>query len=288
MKCMVFGDTGTIGSALVDELTNQGHDVLGCSRSIKHGYNHEVVDLVTYGLDEIKEVIDDFGPEIIYHFAANPLVKDGTYLSTEANILSTHKLLDATPPNCKFVFASSATVYGKHSTIRTVDSEINPSSVYALGKSFCEKLIEFYKNQNKIKEYIIFRYVAHVGYYGTTHGLVFDIINKLLSNTTYLELYGPCPGTKKQFLSIKDSIHTTVKYSFTKNGVYNISPKSSLSVLEVADIIKNELNIHKPIIWTDNTWFGDDNYVNVESNFPNIKDSKDAIIEVCKSVNNAT
>lgn len=260
MRTIVFGSTGFIGKPLYEELKKQGHNVLGVSRNGQD----EQIDLVNDGMKKIHSVIENFNPEIIFHYAADPLVRNFTHESSLSNIVGTHKLLDATPKNCMFVFASSMTVYGANRYI-TGRSKPKPKSVYALSKLFCEQLIEKYKKPyNKIDSYRIFRYCAHVGP-TSTHGLLHDIVEKLRGPNPVLELLGKKPGSKKPFIHIEDSVNQTFEYVFKSSDsrVQNICSETSINVQEVAELVMQELGIFKPIkfLGQKSNWVGDDSVI---------------------------
>lgn len=260
MRTIVFGSTGFIGKPLYEELKKQGHDVLGISRNGQD----EQIDLVNDDINKILSVVQNFNPEIIFHYAADPLVKNYTHESSLSNIVGTHKLLDATPKNCTFVFASSMTVYGANRYI-TSRSKPKPKSVYALSKLFCEQLIEKYKKPyDRVDSHRIIRYCAHVGP-TSTHGLLHDIVEKLRGPNPVLELLGKKPGSKKPFIHIEDSIDKTFEHVFKNNhsGVYRVCSDTSINVQEVAELVMQELGIFKPIkfLGQKSNWVGDDSVI---------------------------
>lgn len=283
-KVLVTGDTGFIGSSLVKELCNKGYYVLGISRSeakFQH-YNYKHYKHILNLDGGIACFFENHNFDYVYHFAANPIVKNYKMTVTCNNVTTTHRILDDLEKvkfQGKLVFASSATVYGPHSTARSVRGNTYPNdSVYALSKKMSEDLILWYSNNYKIGKILICRYCAHVGP-GSTHGLVHDIVNKLKSDTLDLELFGNEPGSIKPFLHIEDSIRETIRLAETTEGICNISPNDNISVKEVAETIMEELSIKKPIKWLgeETTWPGDQKFVFLESLCKNIRPSKQAI-----------
>ena len=282
-RAIIFGDSGFIGRPLIEKL-KEDHEVIGISRhSLKNSHNHINLDLSNIECKSyLKKLITDFNPNFIFHYAANPLVKDYTVEVSQNNIISTHILLDSLTPECRLVFASSATVYGDHSIVRTVLDKTNPSSVYGMAKVYCEDLIKYYFSIKKLRSYCIIRYTAHLGK-SASHGLIFDILNKLKSGSEYLELFGNSPGAIKPYLHIEDSIKATIYHAYNRYGIHNIGPRDNISVLEVAQTIMNELDIHKEIKWTGQSWPGDNQYVEVFSDYP-VRSSKQAIIDYARTL----
>ncbi len=286
-KVLLTGSTGFVGSALYTQLVRQNYDVLGVSRNPTTSQKHSTCDLANDDISKIQSIVNNHNPEIIFHFAANPLVRDYTHDISKDNILGTHKLLDCCPPGCMFFLASSATVYGKHNTSRWPYSNTKPQSVYGWTKLYCEQLVKLYYEQyKKISDYRIARFCAHVGP-NSTHGLVHDIVNKLKSNNPVLELLGTAPGPKKPFIHIDDSIRaiielTDVKYAAKWSKIHNISPCDNMSVLEVAETVMKRINITKPIkfLGRKSNWAGDNRFVKLYSQFAFIRNSKEAIESV--------
>jgi UDP-glucose 4-epimerase len=259
MRAIVFGSTGFIGKALYERLQQEGHDVLGVSR---HGQD-EKIDIVNDDINKIDSIVRNFNPDHIFHYAADPLVRNFTHESSLSNIVCTHKLLDVTPLNCRFVFASSMTVYGANRNI-FYRTKLKPKSIYALSKLFCEQLIQKYENPyKKINQYTILRYCAHVGK-EATHGLLHDIVEKLRGPNPVLELLGKKPGSLKPFIHIDDSITETLNVIKTSNNEYNlVCAQTSLTVEQVAQQVMLELGIFKPIkfLGTKSNWVGDDGVI---------------------------
>ena len=82
-KCLVTGDTGFKGSWLVAWLTQMGAEVVGYALAPNTHTNHKTLLKTEYKsiegniLDSIllKSVFKDFQPEIVFHLAAQSLVK---------------------------------------------------------------------------------------------------------------------------------------------------------------------------------------------------------------------
>lgn len=285
MKFIVTGDSGFIGKPLAKTLSEK-HEVLGISRTeIKTDYHREILDLVKVDPKTLKSVVESFQPDAIFHLAGYALVKNYSWEVTQNNIIPLHKVLEVIPETCQLIFASSATVYGRHSSPRTISDITRPDSIYAETKLFCEKLIEKYHSvYSRLNNYKILRLCAHVSTI-STHGLVHDIHLKLKSDNPYLELYGNTPGAKKPFLWIEDSVKAIIDSLDLPCGIYNLSPDDNLTVEEVAKTIMSSLNIEKPIKWVNGGWLGDTEYVRLKSDFPWIRTSKETIQTYTKMVN---
>lgn len=214
--------------------------------------------------------------QTIFHLAANPIVKldegDQSQI-TRDNVLATHNLLAAAPKGCRFIFASSATVYGN--SLQTGGAFVNertptrPNSVYGATKLAAEALVNAYTSLERVRG-VNLRLVANVGA-GATHGLLKDIITKLRSDNPVLELLGDAPGSTKPFLHVSDTCDAFIRAGFDpkwwRQEAVNISPTTVLSVEEFAKIVMEETGIRKPIKWLGESanWKGDNRLVKVSS-----------------------
>lgn len=116
MRVLVTGSLGVIGSQLVPELRERGHDVFGCD--LRHCDQEENVymraDVGDYR--QLERVFTEFCPDAVYHLAAEfgrhngernyEQVFSSNYLGTR-NVLEMCKQADA-----RLIFASSSEIYG--------------------------------------------------------------------------------------------------------------------------------------------------------------------------------
>ena len=160
-RILVTGTAGFIGSHLSTELLKRGFQVVGVdnfndyyskdrkleniSSLVKNNNFHFIEgDLRD---KKIAESVTQ-NVELIYHLAGmggvrNSIKNPALYM--ENNIISTANLLELS--NCKFVFASSSSVYGNVPENQLPVSEnvqLKPVSPYALSKKLCEEICELY------------------------------------------------------------------------------------------------------------------------------------------------
>lgn len=274
MRFVVCGSTGFIGRALCEKLKKDNHDILGISRG--KGF-----DITKCSFRTLSNAISNFSPEVLIHLASYPIVKNYNF-KAGLDTLVAHKLLDMTPINCKFVFASSIAVYGEDSReVFRAGSELNPLSVYAQTKAHNERLIELYsKTYKRIKDYSILRFCGHIG--DDKKGVIHDIIKKLQSPEKTLKLFGNSPGSSKPYIYIDDSVNAIIKLSMNsfEQKIFNICSDDTLSVLEIANIIMDKINIRKGIEWLgdEQNWQGDAKVLKVKGDIIELS-AKDALIK---------
>lgn len=154
MKYLCTGGTGFIGSHVVERLLDDGHEVVvisnyytGKEDNLKDHVNLTVIrgSILDSDIDEAFEGID-----VVIHLAALTRPRESfmdPIRTSEVNILGTQKVIE----NChifdvkRFIFISSATVYGFRNTFPTSeDEELRPVSPYGLTKKIGEDITRFF------------------------------------------------------------------------------------------------------------------------------------------------
>jgi len=147
-KCLVTGGAGFIGSNLVDDLIEEGHEVLvidNLSTGKKEHINPKAkfFELDLRELDKIKPVFE--GVDFVFHEAAlarvEPSIKNPV-LYNDNNVNGTLNTLVASRDAKvkKVVYASSSSVYGDQDVMPlTEDMVAKPTSPYGLQKYIGEQ-----------------------------------------------------------------------------------------------------------------------------------------------------
>lgn len=285
---IVTGAGGFIGSHLVKELCS--HPQFSKVVALKRGnltkehvyqagkrggvleYAEMFCDLRKEG--EVRAILNQVRPNFIFHLAGNPNTKLGDSDPSgkevwAANVDTTHNLLAYAPKGCRFVLASSATVYGDLAKGFGACTEIlkpSPTSIYGASKVAAEGLVEAFTGLGLVRG-LSLRYVATVGS-GAKHGLIPDVVRKLRSDWPVLELFGDMPGSVKPYMHVSDTVNLTIKAGLNGGvGCLNLSPPDILSVAEVASVAMGVLSIYKKVQWLGNKWVwpGDNPLVSVDS-----------------------
>ncbi len=272
---LITGGVGFIGSNLVNSLLNKGFQihVLDNLSSGNPEYitNWEKFDnFKFFQLDLLEKNSLDFvkNYQTIYHLAANPEVRTGSenpQLHFDQNIIATFNLLESIK-NGKiknFIFFSSSTVYGEPKQIPTQEnySPMEPISLYGASKLACEALISFYSHSFKFQS-IILRLANIVGS-SSTHGVIYDFVNKLKKDPTKLEVLGD--GTQnKSYLHVSDcikAIHVSLKSKKTVE-FFNIGSEDQVDVGTIAKLVIERMGLNPTIRLTGGVdegrgWKGD-------------------------------
>lgn len=256
-KIFITGGAGFIGSNLVDKLIEENKVIVfdnfssGKMEFIQHLKRNKNFKLIRGDLLTSRKLYKYLkNVDVVYHLSANPEVKLGaenTYIHLQQNVIATYKLLEEMrKANCKkLAFTSTSTVYGDAKIIPTKEdyAPLIPISLYGASKLACEGLISSYCYTFDFNA-VSYRFANVVGK-RSTHGVIFDFINKLKKNKEELEILGDGTQTKS-YCYISDCVSAMV-FAFEKlkekYDLFNIGSEDYTSVKEIADIVCEELNL---------------------------------------------
>jgi nucleoside-diphosphate-sugar epimerase len=148
MRALVTGGTGFIGSHLVDELLQQGYEVRVLRRPTSSTTYLEGKNL-TYAVGDLSDTTSLMKAceniDVVFHVAALPRDWGTRKEFLEVNLYGTKNLLDACVKTKapRFVFMSSASVYGFPNTTQPIDEDFpkKPNTKYGESKYRAELLL---------------------------------------------------------------------------------------------------------------------------------------------------
>ena len=185
---LVVGGAGYIGSGLLRKL-------------LANGYRVRLLDLLIFGEDPIKDVINhpnlevvrgDFrqvdcvvratrGVDTVIHLGAivgDPACEVDQSLTIDTNLLAAQMVAEVAKAAGarRFVFASTCSVYGAGDEVLNEESDLNPVSLYAKTKIACEEVLT--ELQDEQMSVVILRFGTIYGFSGRTR---FDLVVNLLT-----------------------------------------------------------------------------------------------------------
>ncbi len=255
MKVLVTGGCGFIGSHVVEQFQDEGHDVYiidnlsaGDRRNVK---TKNKIFKMNVESERCEEVFLEIKFDIVVHLAAHI---DAAYsiedpiIDAQANVMGVVNMLNlaAKYKVKKFVFASSAAVYGDNSDIPLVeDNPCNAMSPYGISKYSGEKYCELWFETYGLNT-VALRFANVFGPRQSIKGEggIIAILLKNIYNNTMSYVYGDGEQTR-DFIYVGDVADAVYKASLAINtGVYNVSLMERTSVNQIVEIIKkNDENI---------------------------------------------
>ena len=254
MNILITGGAGFIGTKLIEKLSPK-HKILVIDNFINqvHGTSPKIITGVEYIIGNIcnKEVLNkcvNFNPEIIFHLAAETgtaqsMYEISRYINT--NVSGTAVLLENLSnfkKITKLILSSTRAVYGTDPNTLETNDILQPISIYGLSKLFQEKLI---KSFSKVP-YVIFRYQNVYGpgqSLNNPHTGIVSIFFKKIKNNEDIEIYDNGSLTR-DFIYVDDAVNATLlgMNEDIKNKIYNVGTGIETKLLDIAKIIKKELN----------------------------------------------
>ncbi len=282
MKVLVTGGLGYIGSHTVVELIDRGFDVViadNLSNSTIGVLDH--IEFITgkrpcfykvdvAKLDDVMVLLSEEKIEAVIHFAGyksvdesvdNPLKYYGNNLVSLISVLEFCSLKGIK----KFVFSSSATIYGDNEPPLTEDMKLGETiSPYGETKKICERIISDYCVANPEFSAVLLRYFNPVGAHesavmgespkGVPKNLLPYITKVAKGELEKLSVYGDDYETADG-TCIRDYIHVcdlasahvkAVDYAKLGCNVFNLGTGRGVSVFEMIDAFNKANNVTIP------------------------------------------
>jgi GDP-4-dehydro-6-deoxy-D-mannose reductase len=136
-KAFITGASGFVGPYLARYLKTLGYEVWGSSLSQGHSDDYESVALDIQEAEAVKEVITRIVPDEIYHLASLSRPALGVVRDYyDVNLYGTLNVLEAAKiVNAKALVVSTAYVYGRHDTIISETTPLEPVNHYGASKA---------------------------------------------------------------------------------------------------------------------------------------------------------
>jgi UDP-glucose 4-epimerase len=258
----VTGGAGYIGSHVVKELLRQGHQPI-IYDNLQTGHRKAVKDALFIEGDladqeRLKETFHSYPIEAVMHFAGDCLVGESVkdplkYFNN--NVKNSLQLLEILEENNikKFVFSSSAAVYGEPGKIPIPeDHPCIPTNPYGETKLIFEKVLQTFQDLGKLN-YISLRYFNAAGadpegklgedHSPETH--LIPLVLKAALNGDSVPIYGTDYNTPdgtciRDYIHVTDLAHAHI-LALNKlkeggiSGIYNLGNGNGYSVREVIE-----------------------------------------------------
>ena len=250
---LVTGGCGFIGSHLVEKLVNLGAKVTILD-NLSTGHL-ENIEAVKNNITLIEDDITDSkacnkatkDQQIIFHLAALTSVSDAEQdpdLCTKINVEGTQNLLQAALDNNvkRFIFSSSASVYGNNNGICTEETSCSPISVYGKSKLIGEQLCQEFSQKHALKT-VMLRYFNVYGQRQPLGSILANIRHCMLNNLP-ITIFGNAHKTR-DFVSVETVASANIRCAQLESKkvnshVFNIGTGKSKSLVELINELKKE------------------------------------------------
>jgi UDP-glucose 4-epimerase len=271
---LIVGGNGFIGQNLVKALIPAGHKVVIADKNIWQVQSNKLVEnIVELNLNDLnwKDMfIESLNLECevtIWHLAANSDIAKASvdfeidFKLTLGSTIDVINIATDLGPRCKSIeFTSSSAVYGLRQGNKKFreDDKLSPISNYGVMKEASEKVLNVFSQKSGIPIHI-YRLANIVGD-NMTHGLIYDLTNKLLLDSTRLQVLGN-GYQRKTYLHVTDLVNLMIKFSNAPTSfTVNTGPDDDgMNVREVAELLVKKANLNCQIEYEEKAegWFGD-------------------------------
>ena len=255
MKALVTGGAGFIGSHIVERLLKDGHEVIvlddfstGHHSNLPDNEKLTVVEGDISNADTVKQCMA--GIDWVFHKAAVasvPKTVNDPVGSSAVNYQGTLHLLEAARNNNvkRFVFASSAALYGDEPTLPKVETmcpvTLSPYAVDKLASEFaCGMYTKLYGLETVCLRY--FNVYGPKQDPSSPYSGVISIFTDKLKNKQTPSIFGDGEQTR-DFVFVSDVVEANMKaiavdpFNIKGNKIYNVGTGKNYSIKEVAEMI---------------------------------------------------
>ena len=273
-RVLVTGGAGFIGSHLVDRLIEDYEVVVlddlsaGMLENIQPHMGNDKFTFIKGSIsseDDVKKSLK--GVTTVFHFAAQPDVRlsvSDPMKDFRVNMIGGMTLLEAMRKNdiSRMVFASSGgTVYGESEIFPTPENTVfTPISNYGAAKCAFEMYLSSYSDLYGMS--VVSMRLGNVLGPRLTHGIIFDLYQKLKKDPTRLEVLGT-GRQEKAYMYVTDTVDAAlILESKLEKGhlPVNVSSGERLTVSRIAELVCLGLNLpDAKIEYTESErgWAGD-------------------------------
>ena len=273
---LVTGGAGFIGSHLTDELLNRGLSVtvldnlssgllenLSCNKSLKFIEgditNIALVDELVKNADTVFHLAEyipttkSFGSGHVVKFSVDSPLQDFDVSARGTLIV----LNSAKKYNKKFIFTSTAAVYGESSELLKESSLPKPMSPYGASKFCAEQYVTLYHRLYGLPTGI----VRFFNVYGPRQlkYVMYDLSLRLQQNPSRLEMLGT-GEEKRDFVYVKDAVKAVLLVAqdeFAKGEVYNVASGKQTSIKELVNQMLPFYDAKPEVMFKGSSWTGD-------------------------------
>lgn len=241
MKVLIIGAGGFAGGYLIKELTDSGYEIHAThlpSENIQPECFRHVLDVLNK--DDVKNIIEEIKPDIIYHLAAQSSVAVSwkkPQLTAEINIIGSINVMEVLPDNTRLILIGSGEEYGfireNACPIKETES-LNPANIYAVSK-VCAEMIGKVYHRAYSKDIIMVRAFNHSGAGQAETFVISDFCKQIAEIENGLKSPEICTGNlsaKRDFTDVRDIVraYRLLAEKGVSGKTYNVGRGKAVSI----------------------------------------------------------
>jgi UDP-glucose 4-epimerase len=279
-KCLITGAAGFIGSHLIDRLLEGGATVLGLDNlklgrraNLAKALENPRFKFVEQDVNDARAVARLVGAEskpapfdVAWHLAANSDIRAGVTdpdVDLNSTFLTTYNLLKVMREHSipRLAFSSTSAIYGVHPGLLHEDiGPLFPISNYGAMKLASEGTVSA-AVEAYLKRAWIFRFPNVVGS-RSTHGVIYDFVQKLRKTPAELEVLGD-GSQEKPYFHVSDLVEAMLyitDHAKAPLNCFNIGTAGSVTTVRyIAEAVVKRQSPGAKIRYTGGSkgWVGD-------------------------------
>lgn len=241
MKALIIGAAGFVGGYLINELSANGYEVHAThlpSETIQQECYCHILDVLDK--DNVKSLISEITPDIIYHLAAQSSVAVSwkkPQLTAEINIIGSINVMEALPENARLILVGSGEEYGfireNACPIKETES-LNPANIYAVSK-VCAGMIGKIYHRAYNKDIVTVRAFNHSGAGQAETFVISDFCKQIAEIENNLRPPEICTGNlsaKRDFTDVRDIVraYRLLGEKGVSGKTYNVGRGKAVSI----------------------------------------------------------
>ena len=250
MKVLITGGYGFIGSHVAEQFHKEGYEVyiidnLSSGNRANISFQHRSY-ILNIEDPKCREIFKAYTFDVVVHLAAQVSVPNSIKQPTDdanANIIGLINILQFAAEYSvkKFIYASSAAVYGNETTLPLSELlDVQPTSPYGIAKLAGENYCAYYNDSFEM-DVLSLRFSNVYGPRQKAHGdgsVIATFIEKATQKQP-IQIHGTGHQTR-DFIYVKDVAFLIYRLANSyEHGIYNVSTNTSTSVNDLVALLES-------------------------------------------------
>ena len=246
-RVLITGAGGFLGRHITHYLHKRGYTVAGLGRFVKGIRPSQLKEGIdSYGMtlpdEALSRVLKDFSPDAVVHCASTASVPDSVndplmdFRGSVAVCAQTLDTIRKISPSTRFIFLSSAAVYGNPTNIPVPETaSCAPISPYGFDKRMCELLVQEYSDIYGISSAVLRIFSAYGQF--LQRQVIHDLCLKFSANEQIVDVLGT-GNESRDFIHAWD-VAQAVECIITSDatGIFNVASGEETSISKLIGLL---------------------------------------------------